>query len=64
VPLAKVVAEVKRLAAPYGARPIEAELVGLAPAAALEAYPPDPPIRGFDHAEHVIERVLGMPPSG
>lgn len=59
VPLARVVEEVRRLAAQHGARPVEAELVGLAPAAALEGYPADPPIRGFDPAEHVIERLLG-----
>lgn len=59
VPLARVVEEVRRLAAEHGARPVEAELVGLAPAVALEGYPDDPPIRGFDPAQHVIERVLG-----
>lgn len=60
-PLARVVDEVRRLAAEHGARPVEAELVGLAPASALEGYPDDPPIRGFDASEHVIERVLGEP---
>jgi glutamate formiminotransferase len=59
VPLAKVVAEIKRLAAEQGARPVEAELVGLAPAAALEGYPDDPPIRDFDPRRDVIENVLG-----
>jgi glutamate formiminotransferase / 5-formyltetrahydrofolate cyclo-ligase len=59
VPLATVVAEIKRLAAEHGARPVEAELVGLAPAAALEGYPDDPPIRGFDPKRDVIENVLG-----
>jgi glutamate formiminotransferase len=61
VPLAKVVEEVRRLAAEHGARPVEAELVGLAPQAALEGYPGDPPIRDFDPSQHVIERVLGEP---
>ena len=61
IPLARVVEEVRRLAAEHGARPVEAELVGLAPAAALEGYPDDPPIRDFDASEHVIERVLGGP---
>jgi uncharacterized membrane protein YfcA len=46
------------LAAPLGARPVEAELVGLIPAAALVDYPADVPIRGFDPALHVIERRL------
>jgi glutamate formiminotransferase / 5-formyltetrahydrofolate cyclo-ligase len=59
VPLAKVVAEIKRLAARHGARPVEAELVGLAPEAALEGYPDDPPINGFDPRRDVIENVLG-----
>jgi glutamate formiminotransferase/glutamate formiminotransferase/formiminotetrahydrofolate cyclodeaminase len=59
VPLARVVEEVRRLAAEHGARPVEAELIGLAPAAALEGYPADPPIRDFDPGQHVIERVLG-----
>jgi glutamate formiminotransferase/glutamate formiminotransferase/formiminotetrahydrofolate cyclodeaminase len=36
----------------------ELELVGLAPAAALEGLPPDLPLRGFDPARHVIENAL------
>ena len=63
VPLARVVEEVRRLAADLGARPVEAELVGLAPASAMEGYPDDLPIRDFDPSEHVIERVLGEPSS-
>jgi glutamate formiminotransferase/glutamate formiminotransferase/formiminotetrahydrofolate cyclodeaminase len=59
VPLAKVVDEVTRLAAEHGARPVEAELVGLAPEAAMAGYPEEPPIRGFDPDEHILERVLG-----
>ncbi|MDX6626727.1 MAG: glutamate formiminotransferase / 5-formyltetrahydrofolate cyclo-ligase [Solirubrobacterales bacterium] len=58
VPLATVVERVRELAAPLGARPLEAELVGLIPAAALVGYPEDVPIRGFDPARHVIERRL------
>jgi glutamate formiminotransferase/glutamate formiminotransferase/formiminotetrahydrofolate cyclodeaminase len=58
VPLAKVVETVRELAAPLGARPLEAELVGLAPAAALAGYPADVPIRGFDPDLHLIERRL------
>jgi glutamate formiminotransferase len=58
VPLATVVEKVRELAAPLGARPLEAELVGLAPEAALAGYPADVPIRGFDLARHVIERRL------
>jgi glutamate formiminotransferase len=58
VPLAQVVGAVRELAAPLGARPVEAELVGLIPAAALRDYPADVPMRGFDPAKHVIERRL------
>jgi glutamate formiminotransferase len=58
VPLGKVVEAVRALAAPLGARPHEAELVGLVPAAALAGYPEDVPMRGFDPAKHVIERRL------
>ncbi len=35
-----------------------AELVGLAPAAALEGFPGDLPMPGFDPARHVIENAL------
>jgi glutamate formiminotransferase len=59
VPLAEVVAEIKRLAAEHGARPVEAELVGLAPEAAFEGYPDDVPIKGFDPRRDIIENVLG-----
>jgi glutamate formiminotransferase len=58
VPLARVVAAVRELAAPLGARPLEAELVGLVPAAALLDYPAEVPLRGFDPERHVIERRL------
>jgi len=55
VPLRRVVERIGELAAPLGARPVEAELVGLAPAAALDGYPADVPIRGFDPERHLIE---------
>jgi glutamate formiminotransferase/glutamate formiminotransferase/formiminotetrahydrofolate cyclodeaminase len=58
VPLAAVVERVRELAAALGARPLEAELVGLIPAAALAGYPQDVPMRGFDADRHVIERRL------
>ena len=58
VPLAPVIERIRALAAPLGARPLEAELVGLIPEAALVDYPEDVPIRGFDPARHVIERRL------
>jgi glutamate formiminotransferase / 5-formyltetrahydrofolate cyclo-ligase len=59
VPLARVVEEISRLAARHGVRPIEAELVGLVPEAAVEGYPDEPPIRNFDPKRDVIENVLG-----
>jgi glutamate formiminotransferase / 5-formyltetrahydrofolate cyclo-ligase len=58
VPLAEVVERVRALATPLGARPVEAELVGLVPAAALEGYPEDVPIRDFDPERQTIERRL------
>jgi len=61
VPLAEVVERVRRLAAPLGARPVEAELVGLIPQDALAGYPADVPMRGFDPAQHVIEARLATP---
>ncbi len=62
VPLRELVERAKELAAPFGVRPVEAELVGLVPEAALEGYPVDVPIRNFDPDRHVIELRVG--PSG
>ena len=59
VPLAMVVEKISRLAARHDVRPIEAELVGLVPEAAVEGYPDEPPIRDFDPMRDVIENVLG-----
>jgi len=59
VPLARVVERVRELAAPLGARPVEAELIGLVPEAALAGYPEDVRIRDFDPALHTIERRIG-----
>jgi glutamate formiminotransferase / 5-formyltetrahydrofolate cyclo-ligase len=58
VPLGAVVERVRALAAPLGARPVEAELVGLIPAVALGDYPADVPIRDFDPELRTIERRL------
>jgi glutamate formiminotransferase / 5-formyltetrahydrofolate cyclo-ligase len=58
VPLGEVVERVRALAAPLGARPVEAELVGLIPEAALAGYPRDVPLRDFDPARQTIERRL------
>ena len=60
-PLALVVERVRALAAPLGARPVEAELVGLLPERAVEDYPAEVPIRGFDPELHLIERRLALP---
>jgi glutamate formiminotransferase / 5-formyltetrahydrofolate cyclo-ligase len=58
LPLGRVVERVRELAAPLGARPIEAELVGLVPTAALAGYPDDVPMRGFDPDRHLVEPRL------
>jgi glutamate formiminotransferase len=61
IPLARVVERIRELAAPLGARPVEAELIGLVPAAALAGYPEDVPIRDFDPAGQTIESRLASP---
>ena len=62
VPLGEVVERARLLAAPLGARPVEAELIGLAPAAALAGYPADVPIRDFDPARQTLEpRLAALP---
>jgi len=53
VPLATVVAAVRRHASVASA-----ELVGLVPRAAMEGFPEDVPIPGFDPARHTIEHAL------
>lgn len=58
LPLGQVVERIRALAATLGSQPVEAELVGLIPAAALAGYPEDVPIRGFDPERHMIERRL------
>jgi glutamate formiminotransferase / 5-formyltetrahydrofolate cyclo-ligase len=58
VSLASIVELVRTLAGRHGAAPVEAELVGLAPEIALEGFPEDLPIRGFDPGRQVIERRL------
>jgi glutamate formiminotransferase len=61
VPLGQVVERVRELAAPLGAHPVEAELVGLIPVAALIGYPEDVPLRDFDSDRHTIEaRLAGL----
>jgi glutamate formiminotransferase len=58
VPLREIVERVRALAAPLGAIPVEAEIVGLVPAAALARFPADVPIRDFDPAAQTIEARL------
>jgi len=61
VPLGEVVERVRALAQPLGARPLEAEVVGLVPEAALVGYPGDVPIRDFELARQTIEARLSAP---
>jgi len=53
VPLARVIEAVQRHATVSSA-----ELVGLAPRGALEGFPEDLPLSGFDPARHVIENAI------
>jgi len=55
LPLARVVQAVAQ-----HAEVAAAEIVGLAPRAALEGFPDDLPLPGFDPAHHVIENALGL----
>lgn len=63
VPLARVLAEVARLAGQRGARPVAAEVVGLVPGAALEGWRGEVALVGFDPERHVIERRVRQAPS-
>lgn len=54
VPLREIVERVRSRA-----EVAEAELVGLAPRAALEGFPEDLPLRGFSPERHVLEEALG-----
>jgi glutamate formiminotransferase len=58
VSLGAVVEGVRALSRPLGAQPLEAEVVGLVPEAALIGYPGDVPIRDFDAARQTIEARL------
>ena len=65
VPLVEVVERVRALSQPLGASPVEAEIVGLVPRAALAGFPSDLPIRDFDPAERTIEaRLPALPDPG
>jgi glutamate formiminotransferase / 5-formyltetrahydrofolate cyclo-ligase len=60
VPLSLVIERVRGLAAEYGARPVEGEVVGLLPEGALRDLPADVPLAGFDPDRGVIERRLAV----
>jgi glutamate formiminotransferase len=55
VPLSAVVEAVRR-----HAEIAQGELVGLAPRAALQGFPADVPLVGFDGGVHIIENALGL----
>lgn len=55
LPLSEVVEAVRR-----HAEVTCGELVGLAPKAALEGFPEDVPLKGFDAGVHLIENALGF----
>jgi glutamate formiminotransferase/glutamate formiminotransferase/formiminotetrahydrofolate cyclodeaminase len=50
----RAIVEAVRTEAPIA----EAELVGLAPEAAFDGFPPDVPLRGFAPGRHLLERAL------
>jgi glutamate formiminotransferase len=58
VPLREVVEAVRRGAEPLGAGVAGAEIVGLAPEAALDGFPADVALNGFDPDRHLLERRL------
>jgi glutamate formiminotransferase/glutamate formiminotransferase/formiminotetrahydrofolate cyclodeaminase len=53
VPLREIVERVREQA-----EVAEAELVGLAPAAALDGFPEDVPLRGFSPERHIVENAI------
>jgi len=59
VPLREVVEAVRGEAQQRGAQVTAAEIVGLAPQAALDGFPADVALNGFDPARHVLERRVG-----
>jgi glutamate formiminotransferase len=63
VPLAEVVRVTRELASAHGVHVRVAELVGLAPQAALEGFPDDLEIAGFDERVHVLEKRLTSTPT-
>lgn len=59
VPLAEIVQAARNAAASHGVTVRAAELVGLAPAAALHEFPADLELKGFDERRDVLEKRLG-----
>ena len=58
VPLADVVEAVRSAAQELGTGIGAAELVGLAPGAALDGFPDDVELRGFDERRHILENRM------
>jgi glutamate formiminotransferase len=58
VPLAEVVRAAREASTTRGVHVRAAEIVGLAPEAALEGFPDDLEIEGFDERVHVLEKRL------
>lgn len=58
VPLAEVVARTRELAERHHATVVAGEVVGLVPAAALDGFPSDLPLPGFERERGVIEERL------
>jgi glutamate formiminotransferase/glutamate formiminotransferase/formiminotetrahydrofolate cyclodeaminase len=59
VPLKLLAEVVRREAEQDGVTVVAGRLIGLAPAAALEGFPADLPLRDFDEKRHVLENRLG-----
>jgi glutamate formiminotransferase len=59
VPLRKLAEAVRREAEVEGVPVVAGRLVGLAPAAALDGFPEDLPLHGFDPKLHLLENRLG-----
>jgi glutamate formiminotransferase len=63
VPLRAVVDAVRRAAEERGAKVTGAEVVGLAPQAALDGFPAEVPLNGFRPDHHVLERRVRVRPA-
>jgi glutamate formiminotransferase / 5-formyltetrahydrofolate cyclo-ligase len=60
VPLCAVVEAVREQASADGLSITGAQIVGLVPAAALDGFPDDVPLRDFDENRHVLENRLSL----